>query len=284
MALTKQLLAFSRRKSLVQEYINVDTALTRYIKLFKNTLGDTIELTVDIQENLPDILVDAAQFESSLLNVILNARNAMPEGGRITITAGLEDYQQDQDAQTEHSDITDQAICVTIADTGHGMTDEVRQHATEPFFTTRQHEGTGLGLSMVYGFMRQSRGVLAIDSSPGKGTRLKMLFPVYAPAEPAEQEAREERATPAGDTTVLVVEDRAEVRQFAVRCLDKLQINILEADDAASARKLLEDNGDIDVLFTDILMPGDMNGRELANWQPKRKHSCKKLTVRPSRC
>ena len=269
-ALTKQLLAFSRRKSLAQEYINVETALTRYIKLFKNTLGDTIELTIDIQENLPDILVDAAQFESSLLNVILNARNAMPEGGRIEISAELEDYQEDPDAHAEHSDIENRAVCIAVTDTGHGMTDEVRQHATEPFFTTRQSEGTGLGLSMVYGFMRQSRGALAIDSSPGRGTCLKMLFPIYARTQKTEPEVPEKKLAPAGDATVLVVEDRAEVRQFAVRCLDKLKLKILEAENAASARKLLEQNDDIDVLFTDILMPGDMNGRELANWAVKR--------------
>lgn len=268
--LTKQLLAFSRKKSLAQEYINVDTSINRFIKLFKNTLGDTIELNVDIQDNLPDILVDFAQFESSLLNVILNARNAMPDGGLITITAGLEIYQPDQDAQATDTDIQDQTVCITITDTGQGMTDEVRQHATEPFFTTRHNEGTGLGLSMVYGFMRQSRGVLSIDSSPGKGTCLKMLFPIYAGKRTSEAVSTGRKIMPVGDATVLVVEDRPEVRQFAVRCLDKLELNILEADNAASARSLLEKNKDIDVLFTDILMPGDMNGRDLANWAVKK--------------
>lgn len=264
--LTKQLLAFSRKKSLAQEYINVATSIKRFIKLFKHTLGDTIELAVDIQDNLPDILVDFAQFESSLLNVILNARNAMPEGGRITITASLDAYNAEQASDSEQTDIRKQAVCIAVLDTGHGMTDEVRQHATEPFFTTRQHEGTGLGLSMVYGFMRQSRGILAIDSSPGKGTCLKMLFPVYTGKQADADETVAEKTMPAGDATVLIVEDRPEVRQFAVRCLDRLKLNILEADNAASARALLENHRDIDVLFTDILMPGDMNGRDLANW------------------
>jgi len=264
--LTRQLLAFSRKKSLAQEYINVATSIERFTKLFKHTLGDTIELDVDIQENLPDILVDFAQFESSLLNIILNARNAMPEGGKITITAGLSAYRQRPEPHGEQSDIRDKAVCITIADTGHGMTDEVRQHATEPFFTTRHNEGTGLGLSMVYGFMRQSRGILTIDSSPGKGARLKLLFPVYSEKQATAPKPISEKVAPAGDATVLVVEDRPEVRQFAVRCLDKLKLNILEAENAASARTLLENNKDIDVLFTDILMPGDMNGRDLANW------------------
>ncbi len=268
--LTKQLLVFSRKQSLAQDYINVATSITKFIKLFKHTLGDKIELSIDIQEELPDILVDSAQFETSLLNIILNARNAMPDGGLISITARLDSYQPDQDTQTTDTDIQEQAVCIAINDTGQGMTDEVRQHATEPFFTTRHNEGTGLGLSMVYGFMRQSRGVLTIDSSPGKGTSLKMLFPVYAGKQATDAQADRKKIMPVGDATVLVVEDRPDVRQYAVRCLDKLKLNILEADNAASARSLLEKNKDIDVLFTDILMPGDMNGRDLANWAVKK--------------
>lgn len=263
--LTKQLLAFSRKKSLAQDYTNVESAITRFIKLFKNTLGDTINLTINIEDKLPDILVDSAQFESSLLNVILNARNAMPDGGEITVTARLNSFKQKPDAGIEDTDIRDQAVSIAISDSGHGMTDEVRQHATEPFYTTRQ-DGTGLGLSMVYGFMRQSRGLLTIDSAPGKGTVLAMHFPVYANIHPARTETHTTQDTPVGDATVLIVEDRAEVRQFAIRCLGKLKLNILQAENAASAKSLLEEHGDIDVLFTDILMPGDMNGRELANW------------------
>ena len=268
-ALTKQLLAFSRKKSLEQKYIHVASSISRLTKLFRNTLSDSIGLTIEIAENLPDILVDLAQFESSLLNVILNARNAMPDGGEITITAELERYSKTR-SQLADSDITDQAVCITIADTGHGMTDEVRQHAIEPFFTTRHDEGTGLGLSMVYGFMRQSRGELNIDSSPGVGTQLKLLFPVYGGQHKAETAMDSQQIIPESDATVLVVEDRPEVRQFAVRCLDKMKLNILQAENAASAKNLLENNKKIDVLFTDILMPGDMNGRELANWAVKK--------------
>jgi CheY-like chemotaxis protein len=146
------------------------------------------------------------------------------------------------------------------------MTDEVRQHATEPFFTTSKNEGTGLGLSMVYGFMRQSRGELVIDSTPGEGTCLRMLFPVYGGNRPKQEEKAKQMIPPAGEATILVVEDRPDVRQFAVRCLNKLKFDILEAEDAASAMRQLENNNDVDILFTDILMPGDMNGRDLANW------------------
>jgi len=268
--LTKQLLAFSRKKSLAPEFLNVEDSITKFAKLFKNILGDKIKLSINIQDRLPDILVDSAQFESSLLNVIINARNAMPEGGLINVSAELNQYPHVQESQNTDTDISDQSVCISITDTGIGMTDEVRIHATEPFFTTSKNEGTGLGLSMVYGFMRQSRGELTIDSSPAQGTCIKMQFPIYGGTQSFETEAIRQKITPVGDATVLIVEDRPEVRQFAIRCLDKLKLKILEAENAASAKSMLEKNSDIDLLFTDILMPGDMNGRDLANWAVKK--------------
>ncbi|MGB5601860.1 MAG: response regulator [Gammaproteobacteria bacterium] len=264
--LTKQLLAFSRKKSLAQEYLNVEESITGYIKLFSNILGDKIELSINIEDDLPDILVDTTQFESSFLNVIINARNAMPDGGLLTVRAGLKQYPDGKESHNTDNDIADQAVSISITDTGIGMSDDIRKHATEPFFTTRKDEGTGLGLSMVYAFMRQSRGDLTIDSSPGQGTCVDMKFPVYGGKKSTAIEKPRKKITPVTDATILVVEDRQEVRQFAIRCLDKLHLNILQAEDAASARSLLEKNSDIDLLFTDILMPGEMNGRELASW------------------
>ena len=264
--LTRQLLAFSRKKSLAQEYLNVKKAIKKFGKLFNNTLGDNIELNIKPEKGLPDILVDTTRFESSLLNILINARNAMPDGGQITIKSELIQAPPEQSSLNTDKDATDQLVCISIKDTGIGMTDEVRQHATEPFFTTSKSEGTGLGLSMVYGFMRQSRGELIIDSTPGEGTCLKMLFPVYGGKRAKQEEIAKQMIPPAGDATILVVEDRPDVRQFAVRCLDKLKLDILEAEDATSAMHQLDNNNDIDILFTDILMPGDMNGRDLANW------------------
>ena len=265
-ALTRQLLAFSRKKSLAQEYLNVKKAIKKFGKLFKNSLGDNIELNIKSEKGLPDILVDATSFESSLLNILINARNAMPDGGQITIRSELILAPPEQSSLNTDKDATDQLVCISIKDTGIGMTDEVRQHATEPFFTTSKNEGTGLGLSMVYGFMRQSRGELVIGSTPGEGTCLKMLFPVYGGKRAKQEETAKQMIPPAGDATILVVEDRPDVRQFAVRCLNKLKFDILEAEDAASAMRQLENNNNVDILFTDILMPGDMNGRDLANW------------------
>ncbi len=264
--LTKQLLAFSRKKSLAQEFLNVKKSIKKFGKLFKNTLGNNIELNIKTGKGLPDILVDTTRFESSLLNILINARNAMPDGGKITIKSELIEASPEQNISNVEKDTTGQMVCISVKDTGIGMSDEVRQHATEPFFTTSKNEGTGLGLSMVYGFMRQSGGELIIDSTPRKGTCLKMLFPVYRDKRAHREETAKPMIMPAGKATILVVEDRSDVRQFAVRCLNKLKLDILQAEDAASAMRQLESNNDIDILFTDILMPGDMNGRELANW------------------
>jgi PAS domain S-box-containing protein len=268
--LTSQLLAFSRKKSLAQEYLHVNKAIKKLGKLFKNTLGDNIELRLKLQKGLPDILVDATRFESSLLNILINARNAMPDGGRIKIHSELIQTPQKQISLNSDEDVTDQSVCISIRDNGIGMTDEVRQHATEPFFTTSKNEGTGLGLSMVYGFMRQSKGELIIDSAPGEGACLQMLFPVLGGKRADQEEITKQMILPADGATILVVEDRPDVRQFAVRCLHKLKFNILEAEDAASAMDQLENNDGIDILFTDILMPGHLNGRDLANWATKK--------------
>jgi CheY-like chemotaxis protein len=194
----------------------------------------------------------------------------MPDGGQITIESQLVQTPDEQSSLNTGNDATDQLVCISIRDTGIGMTDEVRQHATEPFFTTSRNEGTGLGLSMVYGFMRQSRGELIIDSAPGEGTCLKMLFPVRSDKRAHQEETAEQMIQPVRAATILVVEDRPDVRHFAVRCLHKLKLNILEAEDATSAMDQLENNNDIDILFTDILMPGDMNGRDLADWASNR--------------
>jgi CheY-like chemotaxis protein len=196
---------------------------------------------------------------------MINARNAMPDGGKISINAEVYNAPHKQDILNADSNISDQLVCISIKDTGIGMTDEVRIHAIEPFFTTRK-EGTGLGLSMVYGFMRQSRGELIIESTPGEGTCLMMQFPAHGGKRIHREETSKQKIIPTAGATILIVEDRPEVRQFAVRCLDKLTFNILEAEDAASAIYQIENNNDIDILFTDILMPGDMNGRDLAHW------------------
>jgi PAS domain S-box-containing protein len=265
--LTRQLLAISRKKSLVANYIDLGSSVTSFSKLLKNTLGDNINLVIDINPDLPDILVDSAQFESSLLNVVINARDAMPDGGELLIHAEQVDTLSTE--TSSDSDIaSNQQVLLTIADNGTGMSSSVLQHAIEPFYTTKNN-GTGLGLSMVYGFMRQSGGELEIDSSPGKGTALRMRFPVHGGKCEKITLIPDSKANRLYAETVLVVEDRPAVRQFAVRCLEQLGLKIIETDNADTAQGIITSGVSINLLFTDILMPGNMNGRDLATWTSK---------------
>ena len=177
--LTKQLLTFSRKKSISPVYINVQQTINKFKKLFKNTIGDRVSMSINIDDNLPDILVDPVQFESSLLNIIINARNAMPNGGTIEINAEI--MVAGQFHRTIHREDNENAyecICIYIKDNGIGMSDSVLEHAVEPFYTTQINQGTGLGLSMVYGFLKQSGGELIIKSQPEKGTTVYMQFPI----------------------------------------------------------------------------------------------------------
>ena len=268
--LTRQLLASSRRKSIAPEYLNVRDSIFNFSKLFKNTLGEKIELSIGIENDLPDILVDSAQFESSLLNVVINARDAMPDGGILSIDAEAKNSAYDLPDHSDESGNIDRYVHISIKDSGTGMTSEVLRRATEPFFTTKRDGGTGLGLSMVYGFMRQSMGELGVESQPGQGTHISMRFPVYGGKETFVSSQSDYKFQPFNGETVLVVEDRAAVRRFAIRCLDELNLNILEAENASVARQILDANDAVDLLFTDILMPGQMNGRELAEWATKK--------------
>ncbi len=269
--LTKQLLAFSRKKSISPISVNVENNINKFYKLFKNTVGKSIELSVNIHPNLPNILVDPTQLESSLLNIVINARNAMPEGGKLSINAKIMVTQRPQEIiRNADNDLGDQCICIYIKDDGVGMSEDVLSRAIEPFYTTSKTTGTGLGLSMVYGFIKQSGGELVIHSKPSDGTTIYLQFPIYEnlSINPVKKDIID--SIPDIKATILIVEDQSNVRQFAVRCLKKPGINILQAKDAAEARSLLEENEGIDLLFTDVLMPGDMNGHELAGWANKK--------------
>ncbi len=268
--LTKQLLASSRRKSIAPEYLNIRDTIFNFSKLFKNTLGGKIELSIHIESDLPDILVDFAQFESSLFNVVINARDAMPDGGILSIDAEVINCPYGLPNHSDESGSTDRYVHIYIKDSGTGMNSEVLRHATEPFFTMKKDAGTGLGLSMVYGFMRQSMGELGIESEPGQGTRITMQFPVYGGKETIVSSKSSYEIQPFNGETVLVVEDRPRDPALRFTLPDRLNLNILEAENASAARQILDSNDTVDLLFTDILMPGEMNGRELANWATKK--------------
>ena len=263
--LTRQLMNFSRKKSISPEYVNVSAQLQNLVKLLNHTLTDNIALSMQQVDDLPDILVDPVQLESALLNIAINARNAMPDGGTITVEA--QHLKTDPSVYIDNPmiDIGDECVVITIADTGIGMSEEIVNRAIEPFFTTRSGDGTGLGLSMVYGFMRQSRGELHIDSVLDVGTSVQLLFPIYHGIAD-DVDAETQIAIPTlNDATLLVVEDQDSVRQFAIRCLSPLDTRILQACDADEAIAILQHH-DVDLMFSDIMMPGSMDGRRLAEW------------------
>lgn len=258
--LTRQLLAFSHKKAITPKPIDASATISSFNNLIQNSLGVRIKLTIDAQDGLPNILVDPAQFESALINIVINARDAMPEGGSLSITT----------VAVKLPPNNTEFVIIKLKDSGIGMDSDVIKHAIEPFFTTKQSDGTGLGLSMVYGFMQQSNGELNITSSPGKGTILEMVFPAHHGHTNNKLNKKlnksDQKILHFDTETVLIVEDRAAVRRFAIRCLQKLDLNILEAENAADARKILNGNKDISLLFSDIIMPGEMSGRDLATW------------------
>lgn len=267
--LTRQLLYFSRKKSIDPTSINIKKTLSRFRNLFKKTLGDNITLSTNISNNLPDILVDPNQFQSSLLNIVINARNAMPSGGKIEIDIKeiFTEALQGKVANTENH-LGEKCVCICVTDTGKGMNDDVLARATEPFYTTSTNQGTGLGLSMVYGFMKQSGGELIIRSQIEKGTSIYLRFPISESTAKSQDKKETSNTLNKVHATILVVEDRPAVRQFAIRCLTQPGITLLQAEDAAAARNLLESNP-VDLLFTDIQMPGDMDGHKLSQWANK---------------
>jgi CheY-like chemotaxis protein len=180
----------------------------------------------------------------------------MPNGGEASITATV----------TGEPKSDEEYVLITLNDNGTGMNSEVLEHATEPFYTTKKNEGNGLGLSMVYGFLQQSNGELNILSSPGNGTSLNMKFPAQPAQALQKTELPEHEEASFNSETILVVEDRDAVRRFVLRSLSLLNLNIIDTDNVAQAQVILNNNPNIDLLFSDIVMPGNMDGCELATW------------------
>jgi len=265
-SLTQRLLAFARRQMLEPRPVDVNQQVAAMDEMLRRTLGEHIELEAVRAAGLWQALVDPAQFENALLNLCLNARDAMPNGGRLTIeTANAtigDDYVQ-QHAEAEPG----QYVMLAVSDTGAGIPAEHLQHIFEPFFSTKnkdQGKGTGLGLAMVYGFIRQSRGVINVYSEPGQGTTFKVYLP--RALEPAAQPLPERAdAVRGGTERILVVEDDELVRRFACQQLEALGYRVVEAADGQEALRKLEDHTDVALLFTDVVMPGGMNGRQLAD-------------------
>jgi PAS domain S-box-containing protein len=265
--LTARLLAFARRQDLSPQRVELGDLLTETRALLKRVIGEAVEVRIELGTDRP-VHVDPGQLQTTVINLAVNARDAMPEGGTLTLSTALVPAAEMVDRFTDLDEPVADFVCLQVEDSGQGMSDEVRERAFEPFFTTKgEARGTGLGLSMVHGFVRQSRGQIEIDSAPGAGTRIRLLLPVDAPGAEAPAGVVDGPAAPAADDvsdrTVLVVEDEASVREVAVAMLRGLGCRVLEAADGPSATAILE-REEIDLLLSDVVLPGGQRGPEVA--------------------
>ena len=263
-SLTRRLLAFSRRQTLAPRHTDLNRLVAGMSDLMRRTLGEAIEIETVSGGGLWPAFVDQNQLESALLNLAVNARDAMPEGGKLTIETA--NVYLDDDYAASHSEVTaGQYAMLAVTDTGSGMSQDVQARAFEPFFTTKTDgQGTGLGLSQVYGFVKQSNGHLKIYSEPGQGTTVKIYLPRHFGDDDTDAKTERQPAfAPGHGETLLVVEDDDGVRQYASTALRQLGYNVIEAADGPRALRMLEGQAEIDLLFTDVGLPG-MNGRALA--------------------
>lgn len=266
--LTGQLLAFGRRQPLNPKLVDVSHLVSGFSELLRRTLGESIEFRTVITGSANKALVDSSQLQNALLNLVINARDAMPRGGQVSI--GISRVKRDADHAKMYPEVrTGEYVLVSVTDNGGGMTAEVKQRAFEPFFTTKGvGAGTGLGLSMVYGFAKQSGGYAQLYSEVDRGTCVRVFLPAAHKApENAGKPAAEQWPKPnipGGSEKILLVEDDPRVRRVAVSRLIGAGYEIVEAATGREALERLDEHPDIALLFTDIVMPGGMTGDELA--------------------
>ena len=279
--LTGQLLAFGRRQPLSPKLADIGQLVTGFFDLLRRSIGESVELRTIVAEGENQVLVDGSQLQNALLNLALNARDAMPRGGLMTIE--ISRVYLDVDYAQMYPEVrTGDYIVIAVTDNGAGMTEEVKLHAFEPFFTTKEvGSGSGLGLSMVYGFVKQSGGHVQIYSEPGRGTSVRIFLPVIQEiADDAADNGPAAVRTDAilrGHEKILVVEDDARVRRVTVARLNDAGYNVIEAENGHEALALLEAHPEIRLLFTDIVMPGGMHGNELADFARAMKPEIKVL-------
>jgi PAS domain S-box-containing protein len=273
--ITSQLLTFARRQPLEPREIDVNGMVTGTVKLLKSILGEHIEIALVLANDAWSALADPSQLSAAIVNLAVNARDAMPGGGRLTLeTANTVLDEVDASSGLK----TGEFVMIAVTDTGEGIPADIRDRVFEPFFTTKGiGRGTGLGLSMVYGFAKQSGGSVEIDSEEGRGTVIKLYLPRSAAWAAIKAEPVHATGTPRGHETILVVEDDALVQGYVIAQLGGLGYRTLVASDGAAALALVDQGIEFDLLFTDMIMPGGMNGRELAEAVLKRRGGVKVL-------
>lgn len=259
--LTHRLLAFSRRQPLQVSVIDVGALIPGLLELMRRTLDERINVSLDVTNDAYLIEVDRAQLEAALLNLAVNARDAMPNGGDLSITVGMKTLDE---SKVDRPGIY---VMIAVSDTGIGMAPEVLERVFEPFFTTKESgKGTGLGLSMVYGFVQQSHGHVEIDSAPNEGTTIRIFLPQASGVIESLNEQQMAFAPFGEGQTVLVVEDNPAVRQVAISTLHSLGFEVVEAETGDEAAKVLKSNERVRLVLSDVRMPGGLSGIDLANF------------------
>ncbi len=262
--LTRRLLAFARRQPLQSERTDINEVIGGIMKLLTRTLGENIAIELALAPEVWPVLIDRAQFEAVIANLATNARDAMPKGGTLVIDTS--NGRLDEAYAAAHAEVSPgDYVVIEVSDSGAGMPPEMLTRIFEPFFTTKEMgKGTGLGLSTVFGFMKQSGGHISVYSEPGKGTTFRLYLPRIAETAAAPPDRTAEPASRGGTETILVVEDNAGLRRVVVRQLSEAGYRLFEAQDADAAMTILDGPEPIHLLLTDIVMPGSMDGRDLA--------------------
>jgi CheY-like chemotaxis protein len=274
--LTANLLAFARKQPLQPVEIDVNALVNEVGRLLAPTLGRQIEIKTALDADVWPALVDPGQLSSALVNLAINARDAMPDGG--TLTFATSNITVDgRDAAASDIDRVDDYVVVEVTDTGTGIPEAIRDKIFDPFFSTKETgQGTGLGLSMVFGFAKQSGGNIEVDSEEGRGTTFR-IYLQKADFEASQIPSADDLQSTGGTETILCVEDDASVRAYVVAQLESLGYKAIAASNAAEALAIADGGADFDLLFTDVVMPGRMNGKQLAERMRLRRPSLRVL-------
>jgi PAS domain S-box-containing protein len=275
--LTRQLLAFARKQPLQPRETDINTLVVEAAKLLRPTLGENVEIESMLEDDAWPALIDRSQLSTAIINLAINARDAMPDGGKLTLETG--NVILDEAYASANPEIhPGRYVMIAVSDTGRGIPAAIRDKVFEPFFTTKEvGKGTGLGLSMVYGFVKQSGGHIKIYSEEGHGTTFKLYLPRASAGALPSVEAPASDAPETGHELILVVEDDRMVRDYVVAQLHSLGYIALPAADAAQALAIIDGGAAPDLLFTDVIMPGGVNGRDLANEALRRRTGLKIL-------